>query len=163
MQYITTLNGKQFVVESGTALSPEQINNYAYNYAYQKMQGGGGGGGYPSCASAWVPGGMLKLGTATCGGPYVQNSLHTLIGTVISGGTAPFTYEWTITKPDKTTETKTGASVPYVFAQAGTYKKDLVVTDSCPVASGGPKSDTATCNVEITEVCVNPVCTINIA
>jgi len=64
MQYIATLNGRQFTVESDKPLTPEQINNFAA----QKL------GGCTSCGSAKA--GMLKLGTATCGGPYVQNTTH---------------------------------------------------------------------------------------
>lgn len=155
MQYITTLNsGRQFAVESNMVLSPEQINNYAV----QKMQGGG-------CASARAAGGIMMLGT--CGGTYTftQNTSHDLTGSITSGGTSPFTYSWTITKPDAATETKTGAvQTGYAFTQVGTYKIVLTVTDSCPVASDGPKTDTATCNVVISAAaCVDPECKISIA
>ncbi len=148
MQYITTLNGKQFAVESDMPLTPEQINNYAS----QQLQIGGG----PSCAG----GGMVKLGTAMCGGPYVQNTQKTLTGSVTSGGTAPFTYTWTVTPPSGSVETYTGATKLYTWAQAGTYGIRLDVSDSC---AGGAKTDFATCNVVITAPCVNPVCNINIA
>jgi len=148
MQYKTTLGDRQFVVESNVALSPEQINSYA-------AQKQGSGGECSSCAS-----GIPKLGTAICGGPYIQNSSHTLTGSVTSGGTAPFTYTWTITKPDATTEpVKTGAVQTYVFAQAGTYTVKLNVTDSCPT---GGLTDSATCSVIVTAPCVTPVCNINI-
>lgn len=137
-QYITTLGGRNFVVESNMdmVLSPEQINQIN-TYVAQKLG---------------------ILGTATCGGPYAKGTSKHLTGSVTSGGTAPFTYSWTITKPDGTKTTLTGATQTYIFSQAGTYKTDLVVTDSCP---SGAKSDTATCNVVITAECVVPACNIN--
>jgi len=147
MKYTATLGDRQFAVESNIALSPEQINNYAA----QQLQIGG----CPSCAG----GGMLKLGTATCGGPYVQNTQKTLTGSVTSGGTAPFTYTWTVTPPSGPVETYTGATKVYTWALAGTYGIRLDVSDSC---AGGAKTDFATCNVVVT-ACVAPVCNIGIA
>jgi len=140
MQYIATLNGRKFLVESNASLTQEQVSNHVINQAAQAE--------------------ISKLGTATCGGPYGLNTTHTLTGSVTSGGTAPFTYNWTITKPDATKDTRTGAMQTYVFAQVGTYKIDMVVTDSC---SAGAKSDSATCNVIITAECATPVCNINMA
>lgn len=153
MQYIATLGGRQFVLDSNMPLTQEQINGYAA----QKLQGGGGG--CPSCSSAKTAGGMLKLGTATCGGPYVKDSSHTLTGSVVSGGTAPFTYTWTITPPTGSAVTLTGASQTYVFALEGIYTINLSVSDSCPE---GAKTDSAACNVTVTASCVDLACTINI-
>lgn len=155
MQYLVTLGGRQFAVESNVVLSPEQINNYAA----QKLGIAAQGGGCPSCASAKTAGGMLKLGTESCGGPYVQNSSHTLTGSITSGGTAPFTYTWTITKPDTTKQTLNGAVQTYQFAQTGTYGIRLDVSDKCPT---GAKSDYSTCSVTVT-ACDNLACNINIA
>lgn len=161
MHYIATLGGRQFSVESNIVLSPEQINSYA---AQKLGIPAAQGGGCPSCAGkagAKAAGnGMVKLGTATCGGPYLQNSSHTMTGSITSGGTAPFTYTWTITKPDTTTETLTGASQPYTFAQTGTYGIRLDVSDSCP---GGAKTDFSTCSVTVSATCPDPACSINIA
>ena len=152
-QYKITLGDRQFVVESNVALSPEQINSYAA----QKL---GIGGECSSCASANAAGGIPKLGTAVCGGPYVQNTSKTLTGSVTSGGTAPFTYTWTITPPTGAAETYSGATKAYTFAQAGTYTVKLNVTDSCPT---GGLTDSATCSVIVTAPCVTPVCNIGIA
>ena len=151
MQYMAIVGDRQFAVESNVVLTPEQINNYAA----QKLQIDG----CPSCAGAKPAGGVLKLGTATCGGPYIQNTAHTLTGSITSGGTAPFTYAWTITKPDATKETKDVASFSYTFAQVGTYTIRLDVSDSC---AGGAKTDFSTCSVTV-NACANPVCNINIA
>ncbi len=141
MQYIATLNGRQFTVESDKPLTPEQINNFAA----QKLSVSGG---CNSCGNAKA--GMLKLGTATCGGPYVQNSTHTLTGSVASGGTAPFTYTWTITPPTGSPVTLNGAVQQYQFTQAGIYNVSLLVADSCPT---GAKTDNASCQVTVTAAC----------
>jgi len=151
MQYTATLGNRQFIIESNTPLSPEQVSSYVA----QKLQGG-----CPSCASAKTAGGIPKLGTATCGGPYIKGSEHTLTGSVTSGGTAPFTYTWTITPPTGSAVTLTGASQTYVFALVGIYTINLSVSDSC---LDGAKTDSAACNVTVTAICVGPVCTINIA
>lgn len=153
MQYIATLGGRQFAVESSMELTQEQVNSYAAQQ-FRIAQGGG----CTSCGSTKA--GMLKLGTANCGGPYIKDTPHTLTGSITSGGTGTITYTWTITKPDTTSETKNGAVVSsYVFSQVGIYKIRLDVTDSC---LSGPKSDFATCDVQV-NACLDPVCTINIA
>ncbi len=155
MKEILTVGNRTFEVAG--PLTPELKAQVMQQIMY-KVQGGGGG--CPSCVSAKsAGGGMISLGTATCGGPYVQNTEHTLTGSVTSGGTAPFTYTWTITKPDATKETKSGASQTYKFAQVGTYGIILGVKDRCPT---GGLTDSATCSVTVTATCVNPVCNINI-
>ncbi len=149
MQYIATLNGRQFTVESDKPLTPEQINQFAAQKLSEL--------GCTSCGSAKA--GMLKLGTATCGGPYVQNSTHTLTGSVASGGTAPFTYTWTITPPAGSPIILDGAVQQYLFAQAGIYGVGLLVSDSCP---GGAKTDSAACQVTVTAACsIISSCTIS--
>jgi len=150
MQYLATLGNRQFIIESNTPLAPEQVSSYVA----QKLQGG-----CPSCSSAKTAGGMLKLGTATCGGPYVKDSTHTLTGSVTSGGTAPFTYTWTITPPIGTPVTLTGVSQTYTFAQVGVYTIDMDIFDSC--LSGGRTNRTA-CSVTVTAPCVDPLGRINI-
>lgn len=155
MKEILTVGNRTFEVAG--PLTPE-LKAQVMQQIMNKVQGGG----CPSCAAAKAAGGsgMVKLGTETCGGPYLQNSSHTLTGSVTTGGTAPFTYTWTITKPDATTETKDGAEqTGYVFAQVGTYAIRLDVSDSCPADA---KTDYSTCSVTVTE-CVNPACNINIA
>lgn len=138
MKYMVTLDGRRFEVESDKPLTKEQINKFAV----QKLSG------CTSCGSTKA--GMLKLGTATCGGPYVQNSTHPLTGSVVSGGTAPFTYTWTITPPSGSPITLTGPTHQYQFTQAGIYGVSLLVSDSCP---GGAKTDSASCQVTVTAAC----------
>jgi len=99
------------------------------------------------------------IGTITCGGPYVQNTSHILTGSVISGGTAPFTYTWTITPPTGNVVTLTGASQTYTFAQVGAYSIDLDILDSC--LSGG-RTNRTSCSVTVTAPCVDPLGHINI-
>jgi hypothetical protein len=90
---------------------------------------------------------LQKFGTATCGGPYLQHSTHPLTASVISGGTGPFIYSWTITSPTGGITTLIGPSQSYTFSQAGTYGISMTVADSCPA---GAKIDTSTCNVTVT-------------
>jgi len=152
MKEILTVGNRTFEVAG--PLTPE-LKAHVMQQILYKVQGRGG---CISCGSAKA--GMVKLGTATCGGPYLQNSTHTLTGSITSGGTTPFTYTWTITKPDATTETKTGAVQEYGFAQVGTYTIKLDVVDGC-LPTG--LTDSATCSVTVTATCVTPVCDINIA
>jgi len=152
IKYLTTLENRQFVLTSNSPLSLEQINNYVI----QKMQGSTG---CSPCSGKRTAEGMVILGTATCGGPYIKNSTHTMTGSVISGGTAPFTYTWVITPPIGTPTTLTGPSQTYTFALDGTYTINLSVSDSC---SGGAKTDSASCSVTVTSLCDNPKCDINI-
>jgi len=155
MKEILTVGDRTFEVAG--PLTPE-LKAHVMQQILYKVQGRGG---CISCGSAKA--GMVKLGTATCGGPYVQNTQKTLTGSVTSGGTAPFTYTWTVTPPSGPVETYTGATKLYTWALAGTYGIRLDVVDNCPVALDGPKSDYATCSVVITATCVDPVCDINIA
>jgi len=153
MKYKTTLGGRQFVLDSNMPLTQEQVNSYTA----QKLHGGGGG--CPSCASAKTAGGIPKLGTITCGGPYVQNTPHTLAGSVISGGTAPFTYTWVITPPSGNPVTLTGEAQTYTFAQVGVYTIDMDILDSCLL---GGRTNRTSCSVTVIAPCVDPLGHINI-
>lgn len=152
MKEILTVGDRIFEVTGGpvTPGLRSQVMNQLQNKVH-------GAGGCLSCGGASP--GIVKLGTATCGGPYVQNTQKTLTGSVTSGGTAPFTYTWTVTPPSGPVETYTGATKLYTWALAGTYGIRLDVSDSC---AGGAKTDFATCNVVVT-ACVAPVCNIGIA
>ena len=150
-RYIAASGSRQLLIESDVPLSQKQV----IDYAIQKLQGK-----CPSCASAKTAGRIPMLGTATCGGPYIAGSSHTLTGSVVSGGTEPFTYAWTITPPTGNAVTLTGAVQTYVFALSGIYTIKLDVSDSC---LDGAKTDSASCSVTVTAVaCEDPVCTINI-
>jgi PKD repeat protein len=142
---IVTVGNRTFQVEGPYDVAMAQI---------QGMVNPGQGG----CASCGGGAGMLKLGTATCGGPYTQNTTHNLTASV-TNGTAPFTFTWTITPPTGSPVTLTGASQTYTFAQAGSYTINMTVRDSCPT---GGLTDSATCSVQVNASCVNPSCAINI-
>jgi len=151
MKEILTVGNRTFEVAG--PLTPE-LKAHVMQQILYKVQGGGGG--CISCGSAKA--GMVKLGTATCGGPYAQNTSHTLTGSITSGGTAPFTYTWTITKPDSTVQTLNGAVQTYQFTQTGIYTINLAVVDSCPT---GGLTDSASCSVTVTASCIPPACNIN--
>ena len=153
LNYTATLGGRQFQVLSDVPLTPEQVNSYAAQKLQVQQAGCHSCGGAP----AKTAGGLLKLGTATCGGPYLQGSAHNFTGSITSGGTAPFTYTWTIIPPTGTPQTLVGATQTYTFTQAGTYAINLTVVDSCTT---GGLTDSSNCNVTVTAACVNPACNI---
>lgn len=87
--------------------------------------------------------GLATCKGATCPCSIVTGSILTL-STSVSSGTAPFTYHWSVTKPDGTIDTSlTGASNQYTFATTGNYTVSVNVTDSC--TSGAKTSNTDSC------------------
>jgi len=155
MKEILTVGNRTFEVAG--PLTPE-LKAHVMQQILYKVQGASAGG-CRSCggAPAKTAGGLPKLGTATCGGPYLQGSAHNFTGSITSGGTAPFTYTWTIIPPTGTPQTLVGATQIYTFTQAGTYAINLTVVDSCTT---GGLTDSSNCNVTVTAACVNPVCDI---
>ena len=93
----------------------------------------------------------MKLGTSTCPSSTQLNS-SALLTSLVSQGTPPFTYSWTITKPDITTDTFTDDSFTYKFTQIGTYNFNLTVTDSCSTEA---LNDTSSCNITVTNYQTN--------
>ena len=82
----------------------------------------------PTCPSTVKTGGTLTLSAS------------------VTSGTAPYTYHWTVTKPDGTTDTSlTGASNSYTFATDGQYTVSVNVTDKCP--TGSKTSNTESCTI----------------
>lgn len=87
------------------------------------------------------------ISLATC--PSVVTTGGTLtLSTSVTSGTAPFTYHWSVTKPDGTIDTSlTGASNQYVFATNGVYAVSIYVTDSC--TSGAKTSNKDSCVITV--------------
>ncbi len=90
----------------------------------------------------------IKLGTSTCPSSIQLNS-NVLLTASTTQGTPPFSYLWTITKPDTTTDIFTDESYTYTFTQLGTYNVNLTVYDNCSL---GSLSDSSSCNVTISEL-----------
>ncbi len=132
---IITLNGTEYIVktDNGQSLTPELLTNIK-NQLMVKM----------AITSNLN---IVKLGTPTCPSSVPLNTVGTLTASVTQG-TAPFTYTWTITKPDNTTATLPNSPGPhsYTFASTGIYGINLTVVDNCP--SGG-LSDTSFCSVTV--------------
>jgi hypothetical protein len=63
-----------------------------------------------------------------------------------SGGMSPFTYSWSIIKPDTTIDTYVVQNVSYLFSQQGVYSINCSVTDSC---STGAQTCNKTCSVSV--------------
>lgn len=82
---------------------------------------------------------------ASCPSTVTTGTLLTLSATA-SSGTAPYTYHWSVKKPDGSTDTSlTGSSNSYTFAQDGSYTVSVYVTDSC--AAGAKTSSTDSCPI----------------
>lgn len=101
-------------------------------------------------------------GLATCPSTVTTGGTLTL-STSVSSGTAPYTYHWSITKPDGTIETLANqSSIQYSFAQNGSYTISIYVTDSC--AGGSKTSNTDSCVITASTVvgtkynCVSGAC-----
>jgi len=82
---------------------------------------------------------------STCPCSVTKGGILTLSANA-SSGTVPYTYHWTVTKPDGSTDTSlTGGSNPYTFNQDGSYNVSVYVTDSC--ATGAKTSNTDSCKI----------------
>lgn len=155
---VLDVNGTPVQVETGLMVP---MNMEQRSVVTQYLGGSPARTGCSSCGANRQTG--MTLGTANCGGPYTVNTTHQLTGSITSGGTAPFTYSWTITPPGGSPTNLTGAVQNYNFTQVGTYNIQLSVTDSCPAASGGPKTDTASCSVIVNAAtCTTPSCNISV-
>lgn len=84
---------------------------------------------------------------ATCPSTVTTGNSLTL-STTASSGTAPYTYHWTITKPDGSTQTLANqATNTYTFAANGNYGISVYVSDSCADGTGIKSSPPQTCTV----------------
>jgi len=104
-------------------------------------------------------------GLATCPSTVTTGGVLTLSATAGSG-TVPYTYHWSVKKPDGSTDTSlTGSNNSYTFGQNGNYTVSVYVTDSC--AGGSKTSNTDSCSivasadggVETHKECVGNQCT----
>lgn len=84
---------------------------------------------------------------ATCPSGVQIGSTMTLSATA-SSGTSPYTYIWSVKKPDGNIDTTlTGEINQYTFSQNGNYTISVYVTDSC--VGGAKTSETQTCVVTV--------------
>lgn len=92
----------------------------------------------------------INIGSlATCGTNTVQIGGMLTLSASASIGTPPYTYHWSIKKPDGSIDTTLAGEInQYTFSNAGDYTISVFVTDSCP---GGVKtSQIQTCTVTAT-------------
>lgn len=94
--------------------------------------------------------GRVNIGSmATCGMNTVQVGGKLTLSANAIVGTPPYTYHWSIKKPDGNIDTVlTGENNLYTFSQAGDYTISVFVTDSCP--GGAKTSEVQTCTVTAT-------------
>lgn len=100
---------------------------------------------------------------ATCPSS-VQTGATLTLSASASSGTAPYTYHWSMVKPNGSTETLANqATNQYVVGSNGNYTVSVYVTDSC--ASGAKTSPTDSCVISASagEIptkynCVDNVC-----
>ena len=85
---------------------------------------------------------------STCPNTVTTGGTLTLTASA-SSGTPPYTYHWSVTKPDGTIDTSlTGTSNSYTFSQNGNYTVSVYTTDSC--STGAKTSNTDTCVISVT-------------
>ena len=137
MEEIVTVNGQQYILKSSTPLTQAQRIDVIRQLSIQTT-------GCSSCGDN----NSSKISTlATC--PAVNvGATKTLTATDATKGIAPYTYDWLITKPDATTDTRTGQTPTYQFSVLGDYTVKLTVTDSC-TGTKIPFTDTCTFTSQI--------------
>jgi hypothetical protein len=99
------------------------------------------------------------MGNAYCTTtPIPLNSAISLQAQVLQG-TAPFSYNWMIVRPDAGVITLPDSAGPhnYTLSQEGDYIVTMIVTDGC--LQGG-LTDSASCAVNVTAPCTLPSCGI---
>ena len=83
---------------------------------------------------------------ATCPGT-IQVGGSLTLSAIANAGTAPYHYNWTVTKPDGNVDTSLAdqMSNTYIFDTAGIYGISVNVTDTCP--TGAKTSNIDSCTV----------------
>jgi hypothetical protein len=97
-------------------------------------------------------------GLATCGTNTVVTGQSLTLTATASAGTAPYTYNWTVTKPGSagTVTLPNQATNTYTFATDGQYTISVYTTDSC--TTGALSSAVQTCTVTASSSVVNGPC-----
>lgn len=83
----------------------------------------------------------------------IQTGKTIMLSTTMSSGTAPYTYYWTLTKPDGSTETLANqASNQHVTTQNGDYTVSVYAKDSC--VGGAKTSNIESCKITASTVVI---------
>jgi len=95
--------------------------------------------------------GVLTLSTANCPTDAIPLNSTEPISVAVSKGVAPFTYVWSIIRPDGVTDTLPNGPGPYNYNynQKGIYQVNILVKDSCPT---GSLQESASCYVSVSEL-----------
>ena len=163
---MTCTQFKYLTVEHINNMNTEQlIDAYRQGYTLKNMT--------PSCVSPISVGQTININAAPIGGmaPYtvsfykkLNTSAPAQIGTTQIGileavnSTTPSTttVPYTINNADVTAATGDPGVTPPLLE--GYIRIITNITDSCPVASGGPKTCSEFCDINIT--CISPTCNI---
>ena len=163
---MTCTQCKYLTIEQIKNMNTEQLI-YAYRQGYTIKDL------VPSCISPISVGQTININAAPIGGmaPYtvsfykkLDTSAPIQIGTTQTGvleatnSTTPSTttVPYTITNADVTAAIGDPGTTPPLLA--GYIRIITNITDSCPLASGGPKTCSESCDVNIT--CISPECNI---
>lgn len=163
---MTCTQCKHLTIEQIKNMSTEQlIDAYRQGYTVKDLA--------PSCVSSMSVGQTINVNAAPIGGiaPYavsfykkLNTSPQIQIGTTqigvseATGSTTPSTttVPYTITDGDATSVTGDPGVTPPLAP--GYIRIITNITDSCPTASGGPKTCSESCDINI--MCVAPTCNI---
>ena len=158
---------KYLTVEQIKNMDTEQlISAYRQGYVLKNIQSLA-----PSCLSSISVGQTININAAPMEGiaPYtvsfykkLDTSAPVQIGTTQTGileatsSTTPstITQPYTITDVDVSLATGDSGATPLLLP--GYIRTIVNITDSCPIASGGPKTCSELCDINIT--CIDPTC-----